>query len=99
MADLTIGVPAARREAIEAFLQEEGIDWTVSADGAGELTVVEAEGPESACDRRRLHAGGRIDCATALALAEERRVPSESIGRLMNLLGIRIRNCQLGCFR
>ena len=69
------------------------------AEGAGALNVSEAGEAGAPCTRETLHHGGRIDCSTALAMADQHRVASGSIGRLMNLLGIRIRNCQLGCFQ
>lgn len=96
---ITIGVPSGRREAVEQFLREEGIDWTLAEAGHGWLNILEADEPGRPCDRRTLHVKGRIDCSTALALADETRVASRSVGRLMNLLEIRIGNCQLGCFQ
>lgn len=39
-----------------------------------------------------------IACAQALALAEELGVSPITVGQTCNALGIKIRNCQLGCF-
>jgi len=39
-----------------------------------------------------------IACAQALALAEELGVSPIAVGATCNALGIKIRNCQLGCF-
>jgi hypothetical protein len=95
---VTLGAPPARRADLESFLTEEGVDWPIVEGAAGILNVVESAEAGAACTKQTLHPGGRIDCSTALAMADELEVDSRVIGRLMNLLGIRIRNCQLGCF-
>lgn len=95
---VTLGVSPARRAELEDFLREEGLDWQIVAEGTGTLNIRDATEGADAANRAELRAGGRIDCSTALAMAEELRADSRSIGRLLNLLGIRIRNCQLGCF-
>ncbi len=41
---------------------------------------------------------GGLQCAQALALAKELKVPPKQIGELLNELDIKIRKCQLGCF-
>jgi hypothetical protein len=40
----------------------------------------------------------RISCATARRLAEELNVPYREIGDAADRLGIKIKNCELGCF-
>jgi hypothetical protein len=95
----TLGAPAARRSDLERFVTDEGLGWTIVAEGAGALNVAADSKAGAPCTLGVLHPGGRIDCSIALALADRSGAPSEAIGRLMNLLGIRIRNCQLGCFQ
>lgn len=41
---------------------------------------------------------GRISCEEAWQVAEELGVPKKDVGRAADDLGIRIRDCQLGCF-
>jgi len=41
---------------------------------------------------------GRLACAAALALAHEMGLPPARIGQAANALGIKITDCQLGCF-
>ncbi len=41
---------------------------------------------------------GRLPCAAALRLATELRVAPSVVGEAANLLGIKITDCQLGCF-
>jgi len=40
----------------------------------------------------------KLTCQRALQLAEKFNVSKESIGQLCNENGIKITNCQLGCF-
>ncbi len=40
----------------------------------------------------------KISCVKALALAKRFKVKPIEIGRVANELGIKIINCQLGCF-
>jgi len=46
----------------------------------------------------RLHSGGRISCAEAFKAAGLLRMERGDMGRLLNLLEIKIHSCQLGCF-
>lgn len=39
-----------------------------------------------------------ISCATAMAIADKLKIPNKEVGSAANELGIKIRNCQLGCF-
>lgn len=42
---------------------------------------------------------GRIACKEAFALAEELGVAPGRIGEAANAAGVKIRGCQLGCFK
>jgi len=48
---------------------------------------------------RRAAKDTRIPCKKLLELAARSGTPPKRIGRLCDELGIRISNCQLGCFR
>ena len=41
---------------------------------------------------------GRITCASARSIAETMGVSYKAVGETADLLGIRIKDCQLGCF-
>ncbi len=41
---------------------------------------------------------GRIACATAMRLAEELVISRKDMGKILNELKIKIKNCQMGCF-
>lgn len=41
---------------------------------------------------------GKISCAAAMRLAEELVISRQDMGKLLNELQIKIKQCQLGCF-
>ena len=41
---------------------------------------------------------GKIDCPVARKLAEDLGVPYKAVGEAANELGVKIHNCDLGCF-
>jgi len=42
---------------------------------------------------------GRINCARALGIAKKLKIPPGEVGAKVDELGMRISNCQLGCFK
>ncbi len=42
---------------------------------------------------------GYLPCAVAFRIAEEAKVPKVAIGEITDRLGIRITDCQIGCFK
>lgn len=48
---------------------------------------------------RRRAREGRVPCAAALAIAHELGMAPQAVGRAANEAGIKIADCQLGCFR
>ncbi|MBZ0156747.1 MAG: hypothetical protein K8I29_11145 [Alphaproteobacteria bacterium] len=43
-------------------------------------------------------AGGTLSCARARKIAEELGVPYREVGKAADMLRIKIKNCELGCF-
>ncbi len=41
---------------------------------------------------------GRLSCAVARKIAEGLSLPYKEVGAAANELGIKIKNCELGCF-
>jgi len=41
---------------------------------------------------------GKLPCSIARKLAEDLKIPYKEVGDAANDLGIRIKNCELGCF-
>ncbi len=55
--------------------------------------------PQALLDAVRAKAvDGRLECGAARALAAELGVSLAEMGEIANALGIKIKNCQLGCF-
>jgi hypothetical protein len=42
---------------------------------------------------------GNLRCATAFKIARQAKVPKIAVGEVTDRLGIRITNCQIGCFK
>jgi peptide subunit release factor 1 (eRF1) len=42
--------------------------------------------------------GGKLACATARSIAEELHVAYKEVGEAADELGVKIKNCELGCF-
>jgi len=42
---------------------------------------------------------GNLQCATAFKIARQAKVPKIAVGEVTDRLGIRITNCQIGCFK
>ena len=40
-----------------------------------------------------------INCATIFSISNQHTIPLKKIGELCNEMKIKIRNCQLGCFK
>lgn len=49
--------------------------------------------------RSELDAAGRLSCAAAWRIADDRGVPRVAVTRACNFLGIRLSACQLGAFK
>ena len=47
---------------------------------------------------RQATEGGKISCAKATRLADDHDFSRQEMGKLLNELKIKIKNCQLGCF-
>ena len=72
------------------------IDLARSRVGGGEMPE---DIPEEVIEAVKKEAAeGRIPCARAQQLAGELGVPIHVVGRALDLLGIKIVECQLGCF-
>lgn len=93
----TIGVTPVLSQRVADWVQSEGLPVEVVADGDGAVQVVQSEGRERS-DLATLRAGGWMTCADARALGAKLDVPVLSVGKLLDVLDIRVRNCELGCF-
>ena len=95
--DATLGVPQGLREKVSAFVEAEGLAIQVVSDGGGTMRVAESS-ERLPCSPTILQAGGWITCPTARAMAGRLGAGGRQMGKLLDLLNIKVRECELGCF-
>ena len=97
MKKTTISAPEELRETLASFLSNEGIALeVVAADGDARI---ESASERTMCESSILYPGGWIRCPEALALAARLNIVSGDVGKLLDRLDIKVRECNLGCFK
>ncbi len=82
---------------VSEFVRGRRLGIDVVRGGPCTVSVVETKG-RRACTPRKLHVGGWIACPAARQVAARLRIPARQAGALLDLLDIKIRKCELGCF-
>ena len=94
----TLGVPETMLAPLGEFVHAHGILVNVvSMDDDCTVRVVTAD-ERRRCGLRRLYPGGFIACETARGMAVKLGIRTRQMGKLLDFLNIRVRNCGLGCF-
>ena len=93
-----VGVPEKMRKRMNEFLVTEGLPFKAAAHGAFKVRATTSK-TRRKCNLKTLNVGGWIPCATALALAREMKAQPKSLGRLLDFLGIKVKQCNLGLFK
>ena len=93
----TISVSKSLLEKVEALIRSEGNSVQIVQDGTATVNIVEAQGRVES-DDSTLYACGWIRCRTARRIAEKLGVSHKQIGMLLDVLQIKARDCELGCF-
>lgn len=78
-------------------MESEKIPLMVASDEEGDVRIEETADRRE-CSPSALYTNGRIRCHLALALAQKLNVGSKDMGKLLNHLGVKIKDCSLGCF-
>ena len=86
------------RESVGAFVEGQEIPLRVACTDKCAVRVAEAGDPAQ-CDLCTLYSGGWITCTTARAMASKLKIAPRQIGELLNHLNVKIRECELGCFK
>lgn len=94
---VTLSVPEGLRDSVRSFLQAESLSIEVVSDPDATVRVVQGSGRQQS-DLSTLQAGGWITCAAARAMTSKLRTDGRKVGKLLDLLDIKIRDCELGCF-
>ena len=92
----TISIPKNLRGRVEEFIRKENLEITRQEDAV--VNVVQCDGERIESDMKTLYAGGWIACQTAREMAGELGIANRAMGRLLDLLDVKIRECELGCF-
>ena len=95
--NITLGAPEELFDSLQSFLQTERIDLEVVSSDDCAVRVAQSDEP-SQSDMNILQASGWIKCPTALALASKLGIRTQEMGRILNHLEIKVRDCGLGCF-
>lgn len=93
-----LGVPETMWEPIADFVKAQGIRLDVVTTDACTVQVMQAN-ERRRCGLRRLYTGGFIACETARSMAVKLGMRTRQMGKLLNFLNIKVRNCALGCFK
>ena len=95
-------VPESMAESVAAFVESESIPLGVCTanDTSAEriIRVVPTE-ERLQSDGSTLYAGGWITCAAARAMGAELGFGLMKTGKLLDFLDVKIRRCELGCFK
>ena len=94
----SLAVPQSMAASVGEFLAAESMSLDVVTGGGGTVCV-EASTARQQCRTNVLYTGGWIACSDALTIADVLDIGAGNMGKLLNMLDIRVRRCQLGCFR
>jgi len=89
---------AALADELREYIKTEGLQLDVVSEPDTELVLV-AHRDQARSDMRTICAGGWIACETARALARELGLPLLKMGKMLDHLNVKIRQCSLGCFK
>jgi hypothetical protein len=87
-----------QRKKIDEFFK--GLNITlrlVDSEAAADI-IIRWPSERLECDERTLYADGFSSCSNAFKAAAEMGVEKVILGEFLNLLNIKLKECQLGCF-
>ncbi len=93
----SLGIPPELRGQLDTFQAENGLTMVLNENAAGDVTVeIVTERLESS--PTLLYSGGWLSCATAWEMSDILGISKAQMGMLLDLLKVKVRNCDLGCF-
>lgn len=93
----SLGLPTELRARLDKFQHEQGLSMVLNENATGDVTVeVVTERVESSATL--LYSGGWLSCATAWEMSDILGISKGQMGELLDLLEVKVRNCDLGCF-
>jgi len=94
----TLGVPETLLAPLGEFVEAQGILVNVVSMDDDCIVQVVAADERRRCGLRKLYMGGFIACETARGTAVKLGIRARQMGKLLDFLDIKVRNCGLGCF-
>jgi len=95
---VSISTDASVAEIVDQFLLDEGLAAGASESGGDGIRVA-ASAERRECTINTIWSGGWIRCAVAHAAARKLGISTAKMGRLLYALNVKIRQCELGCFK
>lgn len=92
-----INAPDEMREMLSAFFNAETIDLALATGNSGAVTIIPGREKQE-CTASELYPGGWMTCARALEMASALSIANGEMGKILNKIDIKVRNCELGCF-
>jgi hypothetical protein len=80
------------------FLASKGADIEYADAPGDNVVVISWPGERKECDASSLCCGGFMSCENAFKTAAHLGLSRGVFGEFLNLLEIKLRHCQLGCF-
>jgi len=93
-----IHADASLAEIVERVLFDEGIADFQAGSGVDGIRVAACE-EKRECSTDTIWWGGWIKCSVAHAAARKLGIPASKMGALLFALNVKIRQCELGCFK
>jgi len=93
-----LSVPESLAESVRELVAAEEISLEVACEGEGTVRVEQGR-ERMECDLATLHAGGWITCPVARATASKLQIGNRAMGKILSVLNVKIRRCDLGCFQ
>ncbi len=94
---VTLGVPERWRKTVAGFAGKEGLPIAITGEDNCTIKIADSEESRESVENT-LYAGGWIRCSVARRLSVTLGTTEKKTGALLNLLNIKIRDCELGCF-
>jgi len=92
-------VPTELREKVAAFIEANGVNWSVvDAEPCDIRVAVGPPGERRESNADTLESSGWISCPTARAMGKKHGIAIPQLGALLNELDVKVRRCLLGCF-
>ena len=92
-----LSVPKSLSDKVLQFTKDNSLPLDIVTENAG-VTVKICTGDRLESDPATLYSGGWIKCENARLMAKNLGISKPQMGKLLDELNIKVRQCGLGCF-